>query len=71
MYILLNKLFGWDYVYWRNSADHGIARVHSTFYGVPYYFRYKNTRLIDTITQHRVNLGTILFLTCPPEKYLK
>lgn len=23
-YKLLNKLFGWDYIYWHNSADHSL-----------------------------------------------
>lgn len=27
MYRLLNWMFGWDYILWRNSCDGGISRI--------------------------------------------
>jgi hypothetical protein len=63
----LNVLFGWDYVAWRNSADRGIARVHVDGMGRVFYWRYKNTRLADFITEPE----RVIWLTCGPEKYMR
>lgn len=65
MYRLLHWLFGWDYVQWRNSADQGIARVHTDGTGRVFYWRYRNIGLADTIT-HPTD---VLWLTCSPSKY--
>lgn len=35
MYKLLNKLFGWDYIQWKNTVDSGIARIHVDGNGIP------------------------------------
>lgn len=67
MYNILNKLFGWDYVAWRNSADSGIARVFTDGDGVAYYFRYKNTKVVDRIYDKNI----VIWLTCNPDKYMK
>jgi len=67
IYKLLNKLFGWDYISWSNFADQGVARVHTSACGKVYYWRYKNTKVADEIT----NKEQVIWLTCPPEKYLK
>ena len=66
MYKILNKLFGYDYIQWRNSADSGIARVHKDSRGVVFYWRYKSTKLADTIEDE----AKYLWLTCDPDKYL-
>ena len=65
MYRILNKLFGWDYVYWTNSWDHGIARIHTTPDGMTWYWRYKITSLIDVIVQP----SDVMWLTCKASKY--
>jgi len=65
MWKLLNYLFGWDYITWKNSADQGIARVHVDKNRNVFYWRYKGSKLPDPIasaTKH-------LWLTCSPEKY--
>lgn len=66
-YKILNKLFGWDYVQWKNSADQGIARVHVDSLDRVYYWRYKITKVADII-QHK---DSVLWLTCHPSKYFK
>lgn len=68
MWRLLNKLFGWDYVAWTNSADNGIARVHLDGDGRPYYFRYKISKVIDRLCPHN-QYDTIIWLTCSSSKY--
>lgn len=64
---IFNKLFGWDYIYWRNSADQGIARVHTSPEGVIYYYRYKLTKVIDVISKK----DDVLWVTCESGKYFK
>ena len=64
---LLNYLFGWDYIYWANWADHGISRVLRDAEGNPYYYRYKATKVIDKIIIAR----QVIWLTCLPSKYMK
>lgn len=68
MYKLLNKLFGWDYLYWQNSAAQGVSRVRVSPDGYVYFIRYKNYKLYDIIG-HPNCPRTILYLTCSAEKY--
>lgn len=65
MYKLLNFLFGWDYIYWSNMIDGGIARVHIAGDGTVYYYRYKNINCIDRITKK----DQVMWLTCTEDKY--
>lgn len=62
---LLNYFFGWDYIYWKNSADNGVARVLTAPDGTIYYFRYKLTGVIDKIEDPE----KVIWLTCKPNKY--
>lgn len=64
-YTILNKLFGWDYVAWKNNADSGIARVRNDGIGRTYYIRYKITKVIDIVSDPE----KVIWLTCKPEKY--
>ena len=66
LYRLKHLIFGWDYIAWSNSSDHGIARVEKDGAGVVWYWRYRNTLLPDRIT----NPEQVLWLTYPPSKYL-
>ena len=66
LYQLLHKVFGWDYIQWRNSADSGISRIHTGYSDHPYYWVYKiteNAKQVQTKEQ-------VLWLTCNPEKYM-
>jgi len=65
MWKILNFLFGWDYIAWKNTADSGIARIRRDQNGNLFYWRYKATKVADPITKAR----DFLWLTCPPEKY--
>lgn len=65
IYKLLNRLFGWDYITWKNSADQGIARVFIRSTGV-YYWRYKNIKILDEIT----DVNQVIWLTCDGDKCL-
>ena len=62
---LLNKLFGWDYVVWNNSADNGIARVRRDGMGRIWYWRYRMISVADFITDP----SKVIWLTCSPTKY--
>lgn len=64
---LKHRLFGWDYIAWRNTADDGVARVHNDGQGATYYWRYPSVKIADRIRDR----DQVLWLTCPPEKYLK
>lgn len=66
-YKLLHKLFGWDYVAWASFADNGVARVHSSGGGEPYYWRYKTAKIAHKITSD----SQVIWLTCHPSKYLE
>ncbi len=68
MHLLFNYLFGWDYVYWKNSADRGISRVRITADGTPYYYRYGTADIIDLADG---TVSEILWLTCLRSKYYK
>lgn len=65
MYKLFNKLFGWDYIYWKNSADQGIRRVRKACSGEVYYVRYSVLNYIDVIKTP----DQVIWLTCKPLKY--
>ena len=71
MWKLKNKLFGWDYVLWKNSADSGIARVIVFKDGTIGYWRYRiltnGTNVFDEIN----NPKEVHWLTCHPSKYFK
>ena len=67
MYKILNKLFGWNYVSWKNSCDSGIARVYVDGAGQVYYWRYKCTKVLDTIREP----GQVKWLTCRPSIYFE
>lgn len=64
-YIILNKLFKWDYIYWSNRADCGIARILKLPDGSIGYWRYKNIHVLDIITSK----DQVIWLTCLPSKY--
>ena len=66
MWKLKHRLFGWDYIQWRNSADEGVARVHVDGMGRAYYWRYRNIHVADIIREPE----QVLWLTCPPHKYM-
>lgn len=67
MYKTLNKIFGWDYIHWRNCSDQGISRVFLDGMDRPVYFRYKCTKVLDRI--HKPE--DVTWLTCGPDKYFK
>jgi hypothetical protein len=67
MWKLWNKLFGFDYILWRNTADTGIARVYGAADGRCWYVRYAITGVIDEVLKKE----QVIWLTCKPEKYLK
>lgn len=70
MWKILHRLFGWDYIYWENSAASGVARVHVDARGDAYYWRYnyKSTKVLDPIPPMP---GTrVRWLTCKPDKYM-
>jgi hypothetical protein len=73
MWRLWHKLFGWDYIYWQNSADSGIARVVSAPDGSIWYYRYRNIGVIDQVPdprlKHPLYIKPVIWLTCKPEKY--
>lgn len=75
MYKLLNFLFGWDYVAWKNSADQGVARIHKNPDGVAWMWRYRITDVLDIITSDNITNTkgygiTVTFLTCKSSKYV-
>ena len=65
IYKLLNKLFGWDYISWSNSAADGVARVHVDGMRRVWYWRYKGTKVVDIIEDP----AKVIWLTCSPNKY--
>ena len=62
---ILNSLFGYDYVQWKNTAAQGVARIHTDGNGKVFYFRYKCTKVCDVIRE----ADQVLWLTCSPQKY--
>lgn len=65
MYKIKHFLFGWDYIQWSNSCDHGIARIFKTNDGTVVYWRYKITNVLDIVH----NSNQVNWLTCHPNKY--
>jgi hypothetical protein len=66
MYKILNKLFGWDYVYYEDRHfSPGIARIHTYPDGSVCFFDTWQ-RIIKLPSQEYY----IQFLTCKPEKYI-
>jgi len=65
MYKLLHWIFGWDYIYWKNSASQGIARLKVLPDKTLCFYQYRLTNLIKPIK----NPDDYLWLTCKPEKY--
>jgi hypothetical protein len=66
MWKLLHLLFGWDYIQWSNCADQGVARVHIDGLGRAYYWRYSSVAVVDIIQDAK----QVVWLTCPPQKYM-
>jgi hypothetical protein len=66
MYKLYNKLFGWDYIQWTNTAASGVSRVFNDGNKRACYFRYKITGLVDEIKTKE----QVFWLTCEPDKYM-
>ena len=67
MYRLLNKLFGWDYVYEAAYHSRGIYRVFVFPDGTVGYWAYQ------TMTHRLVIIrkpDDVTWLTCKPSKYL-
>jgi hypothetical protein len=73
MYRLLNKIFGWDYIYWQNSADSGVDRIHKTKDGTVFFWRYGKylSKLDDKSLLNDKSFSKIVWLTCSKEKYIK
>ena len=65
IYKIFHFLFGYDYIYWHNTCDNNIARVHKNDDGTIWYFRYKTTKVIDIIRKP----DGVLWLTCSSKKY--
>lgn len=68
MYKLFHFLFGWDYLYWQNFCDKGIARIFKNKDGIVYFYRYKNIKCIDKVEDY--SRSNIIFLTCERSKYI-
>lgn len=66
LYKLLNKILGWDYIHWSNSADSGIARVQLDAQQNPYFWQYKASKVLRRIEDPK----QVVWLTCMPEKYM-
>lgn len=64
---LLNLFLGFDYIYWSNSADQGIARVFRLPDGGVYYWRYRITSVMDEIKSPE----QVRWITCKPSKYFR
>ena len=67
MWKLNHWLFGWDYVYWENSATQGISRVYKAESGQIYFYQFKVINVIKKITHP----DDVLWLTCSPSKYFE
>ena len=66
-YKLLNKLFGWDYIYWRGTFTFGISRVRIDPNGDLWFWK-------DIIICNRDEISKpddVKWLTCKPDKYFK
>lgn len=66
IYSILNFLFGWDNIIWKNSADSGIARIRKDGNGRVWYWRYWAIKYADRVFK----ADAVIWLTCEPSKYL-
>lgn len=79
IYKILNKLFGWDFIYWEfiftnNNSECGVSRINVDKTGVVYFKRYLLSSIRDIIRRENdipknVQAETYLWLTCPKSKY--
>ena len=67
MWRLFNWLFGWDYIYWKNSSAQGVARIIELPSGLVGYWQYRSISVFQIIC----NPDQIIWLTCKSEKYFK
>lgn len=65
MHKFFHLLFGWDYIYWSNCTDQGVARIYKSPDGKIYYYRYKATGVLDIVEKP----AQVLWLTCPASKF--
>ncbi len=65
IYKILNKLFGWDFIYWANCASQGVSIIRTDYYGNPYYVWAVGVKVRIT------SRDQVMWLTCPSDKYLK
>jgi len=65
IYKLKNRIFGWDYIYWENTADQGVARVFTSKDGRVVYWQYPTVTILKEITFR----DSVVWLTCKPEKF--
>jgi hypothetical protein len=65
MYKILNKLFGWDYIYWEGRFDSGISKV-IVLPDKSVHFKYNG--YIVSVTDPGL---IVKWLTCIPDKYIK
>jgi hypothetical protein len=60
---VLNKVLGWDYIYWKNTCANGIERVKVNPSGEIYYMQYGKHL-------HKINKpDDVVWMTCHKEKY--
>lgn len=69
MYRIFKLILRRDYIHWHNVAGSGIARIRKDAEGNVYYYRYKITKVIDTLPA--TDGQRIIWLTCLPSKYLE
>lgn len=69
MYKIFNKLFGWDYVFWRvgQVGSYGISRIKTFPDGTHYITRYYGAGFVDlNVVEPCIKLT---YLTCDASKY--
>ena len=64
MYRILNKLFGWDYIYWKSEDYDGISKIVILPDKTIHFWARGYLINIDN------KLVNIKFLTCTPDKYI-
>ena len=67
MYKILNKIFGWDYILWHDSATQGVSRVYLDGMGRVWCWVYPSIDVAKIITKPK----EVIWLTCSPDKYFK
>lgn len=65
MYKIWNKLFGWEYIQWENTAASGISRLRILPDGTVVYRRYSTIQKFTVLSKN----DNVLWLTCLKEKY--